>query len=241
MSDFKVATPSIAKATWDEMDSPSCRAVEEKLKQAGYITPSYRTINTWAKEGDWQRKTKEKHPRGRKSKEKKVRENLTDAAAVLTGDPRTRAEQVVEAVMNALPPPDVEGPPRPNDEPKVEEESEADGIRNRLTALRNAITGENITDESLLTEAARQNLRTAIIISGLLAEMAPHLMSVNPEAVGKLHLAVSESLAAASEPYDRIAVVRERGMKTVGSQVIEAGAEDPLADTINAYKSAHAA
>ena len=244
MSEKKVATPAIAKATWDDMEAPSARAVREKLIAAGYVTPSFKTINKWRAAGNWHLK---KPTRG-----SKVDRDLDNASPVLTGDPRTKAEDIVKAAFKALPPP--EEPKR--EEPKVEEpkaeqtEQSSDAeqqaheeSRKRLKELRDAITGD-MSDEALLSTAARQTLKTAIIIEGVLAELAPMLIAQAPEAVGKLQLAVASSLAAAGEPFDRIGAARERSMKTInagGAEIIAPGEPDPLADSIRAFKKQHAA
>lgn len=238
MSEKKIATPEIAKATWEEMIDPSVRRVEAKLKAAGYATPSYRTINKWQQEAEaagrpW--KTT-KAAASAKDKLKKVRKALDDATPALTGDPRSKAEDVVNAAFKALPPPDEEAPRAESDPP----DPEADAARERLKAIRDAIAGDP-TDESLLSMAARQTLKTAIIIEAVLGEMAPALIAQAPEAVGKLQLAVAESLAAAGEPYDRIGRARENAMKTISSggteaEIIPPGASDPLADALAAFK-----
>lgn len=239
MSEKKIATPEIAKATWEEMIDPSVRRVEAKLKAAGYVTPSYRTINKWQQEAEaagapW--KTT-KGASSAKDRLKKVRKVLDDATPALTGDPRSKAEDVVNAAFKALPPPGEE-PPRAESEPP---DAEADAARDRLKAIRDAIAGDP-TDEALLTMAARQTLKTAIIIEAVLGEMAPSLIAQAPEAVGKLQLAVAESLAAAGEPYDRVGRARELAMKTIapgGSQaevIPPQGASDPLAEALAAFK-----
>ncbi|WP_213287575.1 hypothetical protein [Bradyrhizobium sp. sGM-13] len=246
MTEKKIATPEIAKATWEEMDNPSCRRVREKLVAAGYVTPSYKTINKWAAEGKW---TKKKVTRkGRPPDSDRLSEKLDDAAPALTGDPRTSAEDIVNAALKALPPPE-----QPNEEPEAEQpkadDSEAQRqrdeqeARKRLKELRDAIMGD-VSDEHLLSAAARQTLRTAIIIEGVLAELAPALIASAPEAVGKLQLAVAESLAAAGEPFDRIGAARDRAMKTInagGAEIIPPGQNDPLADSLAAFKKRHAA
>jgi hypothetical protein len=235
VSEKKIATPEIAKATWEEMIDPSVRRVEAKLKAAGYATPSYRTINNWQKEAaaagkPW--KTT-KAAASAKGKLKKVRKALDDATPALTGDPRSKAEDVVNAAFKALPPPEQEAPKADQPDPDAE-------VRERLKAIRDAIAGDP-TDESLLSMAARQTLKTAIIIEAVLGEMAPALILAAPEAVGKLQLAVAESLAAAGEPYDRIGRARELAMKTIGpsgteAEIIPPGASDPLADALAAFK-----
>lgn len=233
MTEKKIATPEIAKATWEEMDNPSCRRVEQKLKAAGYVTPSYRTINKWQVEGQWKtKKALPKHPL------RKVRQKLDDASPALTGDPRTKAEDIVDAAFKALPPPDSARSGQEDEQANRDDEARA-----RLKELRDAIMGD-VTDEFLLSAAARQTLRTAIIIEGVLAEMAPALVAADPEAVGRLQLAVAESLAAAGEPFDRIGAARDRAMKTIspgGAQIIEPGQSDPLADSLSAFKKRHAA
>lgn len=249
----KIASPELAKETWDAMDHPSCRAVREKLIAAGYVTPSFKTIANWAKSGKWVK------PKGRKKS--KFGNAIDDAVPVLTGDPRSKAEDIVNAVMKVLPSPEPEPEPKveqpkteqadkPNDgyDEQVEAERDRRDARERLRQLRDAITG-NVTDEALLSAAARQTLQTATIIGAVLAEMAPALISAAPEAVGKLQLAVAESLAAAGEPFDRIGAARERAMKTVGSsgalngEIIPPGGGhgDPLADSLSAFKKKHAA
>jgi hypothetical protein len=239
VSEKKIATPEIARATWEEMVDPSVRRVEAKLKAAGYATPSYRTINTWQKEAQAAGKPWKttKAAASAKDKLKKVRKALDDATPALTGDPRSKAEDVVNAAFKALPPPEQEAPRAEAEQP----DPEADAARARLKAIRDAIEGDP-TDEMLLSMAAKQTLKTAIIIEAVLSEMAPALIAQAPEAVGKLQLAVAESLAAAGEPYDRIGRARELAMKTIspdGRQdeiIPPQGASDPLADALAAFK-----
>lgn len=247
MTEKKIASPEIARATWEEMDDPSVRRVEAKLKSAGYVTPSYRTINKWQKEAEqagspWA--TVKGKRGGPADRMKAARQNLDDAAAVLTGDPRSNAD---DAARKALPPPEQPKAEQARSEDPKHDNSD-DAARERLKAVRDAIAGE-VTDESLLTMAARQTLKTAIIIEALLGEMAPALLAVAPEAVGKLQLAVAESLAAAGEPYDRVGRARELAMKTIGprgmnghgmnghamnGEIIMPGQDDPLADVLAA-------
>jgi hypothetical protein len=253
MSEKKIATPEIARATWEEMHNPSVRRIEAKLKAAGYVTPSYRTINKWQKEAEqagmpWV--TKHAAPAAGKGKIRKARQALDDASPAITGDPRTNAEDVVEAVMKQLPPPDTEQPKaEQNDDAEAQRQADEQAARERLKAIRDIISGE-VTDEQLLTLAARQTLKTAIVIEAVLGEMAPALIAAAPEAVGKLQLAVAESLAAAGEPYDRVGRARELSMKTIGGggpangalngEIIAPGVADPLAEALAAYKR-HAA
>lgn len=239
MTEKKIATPEIARATWEEMIDPSVRRVEAKLKAAGYVTPSYRTINTWQKEAEAAGKPWKttKTAAAAKDKLRKVRKALDDATPALTGDPRSKAEDVVNAAFKALPPPDQEAPNAEAEKP----DPEGDAARARLKAIRDAIEGDP-TDEMLLSMAAKQTLKTAIIIEAVLGEMAPALIAQAPEAVGKLQLAVAESLAAAGEPYDRIGRARELAMKTISPDGRQAevippqGSADPLADALAAFK-----
>ncbi|MCA1458081.1 hypothetical protein I6F35_33650 [Bradyrhizobium sp. BRP22] len=252
MTEQKVATPEIARATWEEMVNPSVRRVEEKLKAAGYVTPSYRTINKWQKGAEQLGKpwTTRKAPRA--GKISKARQHLDDATPALTGDPRSKAEDIVEAAFKALPPPDEPEQERPEqptgDDPDAQRRQDEQEARARLKAIRDIISGNDISDELLLTTAARQTLKTAIIIEAVLGELAPALIAEMPEAVGKLQLAVAESLAAAGEPYDRVGRARELAMKTISSgggnataEVIPPGSDDPLADSLAAFKKRHAA
>lgn len=252
MTEKKIASPAIAKACWEEMENPSCRRVEEKLKAAGYVTPSYRTINKWQVEGQWTSiKTR------RRGKSKFVDQRLDDASPAITGDPRSKAEDIVEAAMKALPPPrakteDKVEPPPPQDDgppepPKMDgdkaEEPKSDEMPEWIKEVREAISGD-VSDEMLLSVAARTTLRTAIAIEAVLGQMAPQLVAAAPEAVGKLQLAVAESLKAAGEPFDRIGAARDRAMKTInagGGEVIPPGSDDPLADSLNAFRKRHAA
>lgn len=234
------------------MDDPSCRRVKDKLEAAGYVAPSFRTIAQWAKQGSWQGR-REAPPRDpakveRNAARRRAKRALADSAAVLTGDPTTTVEDIVrdaERIVAPPPPPpaDAAGGDQPASEIADPEQEEHERARARLRALRDAIHNPDATDEFLLTEAARRSLQAAIVISALLAEMAPALIAANPEAVGKLQIAVAESLAAAGEPFDRVGAARERAMKTIssGGTVIEPGAGDPLADQIVAFKSRHAA
>jgi hypothetical protein len=239
VTEKKIATPEIAKATWEEMENPSCRRVHAKLIAAGYVTPSYKTISKWAAAGNW---TSKKVPRKGRMKFDRA---VDDAAPALTGDPRTNAEDIVNAALKALPSPDEQpqGEQPRGDDPDAQRQQDEQEARARLKELRDAIMGD-VSDEHLLSAAARQTLRTAIIIEGVLAELAPALIASAPEAVGKLQLAVAESLAAAGEPFDRIGAARDRAMKTIdagGAEIIPPGQKDPLADSLAAFKKRHAA
>jgi hypothetical protein len=213
------------------MAKPSSRRVEAALKAAGYRTPSYRTIHAWSKDWSKAKPAKETGPRTAK-------ENLDDASPSLTGDPTTKAEDIVNGTKEPrfLPPP-------AGEKTEEQQKTDEDAARARIRSLLKAVTGD-ITDEQLLTMAARQTYKTAIVIEGVLAELAPTLIANNPEAVGKLQLAVAESLEAAGAPFDRVGRARELAMKTIsGGQIIEPGAADPLSDALNAFRktTAHAA
>jgi hypothetical protein len=248
-----LATPALAKETWEATGKPSCRRLEEKLKAAGYSGPGYKTLATWIKSGFTVESKGEPKPkpkprprpepkpkpateRPKQDVPKRPAMRLDDASPVITGDPKTTAEDIVTGAHEPrqLPP--------PNGEP----DDRAD-IRARLKAVRDAIAGSDgtePTDEALLSMAARQALKSAIVIHSVLAELAPSLIQTAPEAVGKLQLAVAQSLEAAGVPYDRIGAARERAMKTIsadGMEVIPPGGEDPLADAISAYKKQHVA
>lgn len=82
MTKKKLVTPNIAKDCWEEMTDPSCRRVEEKLKAAGYATPSYRTIHKWQKAGNWETTKSTKQERA------KIKRAMDDASPALTGEPR---------------------------------------------------------------------------------------------------------------------------------------------------------
>src|SRR5262249_16412970 len=151
----------------------------------------------------------------------KARQRLDDATPALTGDPRSKADDIVEAAFKALPPPgepEAEQTAQPDgDDPDALRRQDEQEARARLKAIRDIISGDAISHEVLLTTAARQTLKTAIIIEAVLGEMAPALIAQAPEAVGKLQLAVAESLAAAGEPYDRVGRARELAMKTISA------------------------
>lgn len=247
MTEKKIAGREIAQACWEEMDNPSCRRVEEKLKAAGYVTPTYRTIHKWQTEGQW---TTRKVPRPPRAPEARVRaqRKMDDASPALTGDPRTRAADIMRDFVKTLPPPSddarSEAPPPDDDgQPKMDAGGSDDPaeVPEWIQEVRDAITGD-VSDERLLSVAARTTLRTAIAIEAVLGQMAPQLVAAAPEAVGKLQLAVAESLKAASDPFDRIGAARERAMRTInGGEVIPPGTSDPLADSLNAFKRRHAA
>lgn len=251
MTEKKVATPEIARATWEAMDNPSVRRVEEKLKAAGYVTPSYKTINKWqaaakAAGKPWATKTVKT---GRPNKMRQARQMLDDATPALTGDPRSKAEDVIEAIK-ALPPPDQKADdPKAEgtEEPKSKGQQFQDEVFGRLKQLHDAISGETVTDEIILTKAARETLITATLLECVLGAYAHVMVPQNPEGVGKMQLAVATSLAAAGEPYDRVGRARELAMKTIGGngamngEIIMPGAGDPLADSLAAFKKKHAA
>lgn len=230
MTEKKVCTPQIARETWEATEYPSSRRLKEKLEAAGYVTPSFKTLTTWMK--DWpQPAVKPKHPS--KPRVRKPKQKLDDASPVLTGDPRTKAEDVAQAVLKQLPPPDPEQPK--GDEPK------ADAVEDELKRLKEAITGG---DEALVKEAWRQTFATAIAFQIMLRHLAPTLLLANPDGAARAHLAAAESLDKAGAPLAQIGQLREQAMKTIngnGHTIIEPGADDPLADAIKHFKTAHAA
>lgn len=242
--DAAVDLCAVAKQTWESTVSPTSRSVRAAMISAGYKNvPSFKTISIWAKKGQW------KKPPGKKKS--KMERKLDSVAPVLTGDPRTKAEDIVNAVMKALPPPDEPKQDEPkaegakdedkNPDPEAQAREDAEEARRRLKAVRDAISGDP-SDEHLLSTAARQSLKTSIVMDAVLAELAPQLIAVDPEAACKAHLACAESLEKAASPFDRIGAARERAMKTIGAdgaingEVMPPGSSDPLADAIAAFK-----
>lgn len=230
MTGKKIATPEIAKAVWEGMDNPSCRSVQARLIAAGYVTPSAKTISNWAKKGGWTTKKVGKTFNGK---------SLDDAAPALTGDPRTKAEDIVQAVLKVLPPPDPEQPKAEQGDAKADTPEDAE-MRAGLRALRDTIAG---SPEALLTETARQSYIASCVIQFVLTAMAPTLIPSNPDGVGKLHLAAAESIEKAGKAFDRIGQLREQAMKTINgtAEIIEPGSRDPLAESIAAFKKQYAA
>lgn len=234
MTERKIATPEIAKAVWEGMDNPSSRRVRDKLIAAGYDTPSFKTINQWVKKGEWTTKKTSK-PRNPSKFNR-----LDDAAPALTGDPRTTAEDVVEAVLKMLPPPDPEQPKAEQSKEEPKPGSPEDDLRADLKALRDAIMG---SPETLLSETAKRTYIASCVIQTVLTALAPTLIPANPDGVARLHLAAAESIEPAGKAFDRIGQLREQNMKTIngGAEVIEPGSRDPLAESIAAFKKQYAA
>ncbi|MFA5951495.1 MAG: hypothetical protein WC807_14545 [Hyphomicrobium sp.] len=230
MTEKKIATPEIAKAVWEGMDNPSSRRVRDKLIAAGYVAPSFKTIGLWAKKGGWATK-KGKTFNGK---------SLDDAAPALTGDPRTTAEDIVQAVLKVLPPPDTEQSKaeQPQGEAKADTPEDAE-LRAGLKDLRAAIEG---SPEALLAQTARQSYIASCVIQFVLTALAPTLIPSNPDGVAKLHLAAAESIEQAGKAFDRIGQLREQAMKTINgtAEIIEPGSRDPLAESIAAFKKQYA-
>lgn len=235
MTEKKIATPEIAKAVWEGMDNPSSRRVRDKLIAAGYDAPSFKTINQWVKKGGW---TTRKVRRGHKPR---MQNKLDDAAPALTGDPRTTAEDVVEAVFKMLPPPDPEQPKAEQPKSETGQNSPEDDLRADLKSLRDAIMG---SPETLLSETAKRTYIASCVIQTVLTALAPTLIPSNPDGVARLHLAAAESIEPAGKAFDRIGQLREQNMKTInggGAEIIEPGQADPLAESIAAFKKQYAA
>lgn len=230
-----IPTPELAKQAWDEMDHQSFRGLEEKLNAAGYASPSFKTLSSWAKDGNWTRK-----PKVKPIPEVKAKKELDNIAAALTGDPRAKAEHVVDAVMKALPPPG----DKPKEEPKAEQakpegepESDADRDKRLNDQFRDRM--ESIANADL---AATQQLaslgiyRASAIMSELLIAIMPQRLALDPESVGNAHLANAKALEFADLPLKSIVKGREAAMKTVdGHEILEPSREDPLAAEIASF------
>ena len=96
------ATPALAKRAWNAQFRPSARRVARALKQAGYRA-HYTTIARWRSKG-WEAVEGE-HPLDA------ARANLDAALPVLSGDPTTTTEELVERSDDKLKhqvPPDAE-------------------------------------------------------------------------------------------------------------------------------------
>lgn len=243
MTEKKIATEEIAQETWASTGCPSCRRLQEKLISAGYVSPSYRTLAKWiARWPDPETGEKRKpNSAGRKTPQRKAQEGLDDAAPALTGDPRTKAEDVVDAFLQkALPPPDDEPKaeqPKEEaaDEQKEQPKSDEEILAENLRALRDAITG---TDEKLLTEASRRTYVASAVLQTVLTALAPKLVLANPEGIAKLHHAAAVTLGLAGAPIDRIGQLNEQKLKTIHGQatIIEPDNADPLKDSIDAFR-----
>jgi hypothetical protein len=81
------ATLELAKAVWDRQRAPSARSVARALTQAG-LPIHYVTVNRWRK-WNW-RADPALHPVDQ------ARADLDAALPLLTGDPRTTIEDLVE-------------------------------------------------------------------------------------------------------------------------------------------------
>jgi hypothetical protein len=88
MGDLPAPNPALARKVWDSMARPSTRRVATKLRQAG-IPVSHQTINRWRR-NQWRPLERAEHPL------ETARAQLDDAVPVLTGDPLTTAEVLVE-------------------------------------------------------------------------------------------------------------------------------------------------
>jgi hypothetical protein len=87
MVDLPAVNPALARKVWESMARPSTRRVATKLRQSG-VTISHQTVARWRNRG-WRPLEREQHPL------ELARERLDDAAPLLTGDPRTKAADVV--------------------------------------------------------------------------------------------------------------------------------------------------
>jgi hypothetical protein len=88
MGDLPVPSPAQARKIWGSMARPSTRRVATKLRQAG-IPISHQTINRWRR-NQWRPLEREQHPL------ETARARLDDGVPLLTGDPMTTANSLVE-------------------------------------------------------------------------------------------------------------------------------------------------
>jgi hypothetical protein len=88
MDNLPTPNPALARKVWESMAHPSTRRVATKLRQAG-IPVSHQTINRWGR-NQWRPLERAEHPL------EIARAQLDDAVPVLTGDPLTTAEALVE-------------------------------------------------------------------------------------------------------------------------------------------------
>jgi hypothetical protein len=88
MDNLPTPNPALARKVWESMAHPSTRRVATKLRQAG-LPVSHQTINRWGR-NQWRPLERAEHPL------EIARAQLDDAVPVLTGDPLTTAEALVE-------------------------------------------------------------------------------------------------------------------------------------------------
>jgi hypothetical protein len=88
MSSLRPANPALARKVWDSMARPSSRAVARRLRHAG-MPVSHQTINRW-RHSEWRSIEGSEHPL------EIARRLLDDVAPLLTGDPLSNAEALVQ-------------------------------------------------------------------------------------------------------------------------------------------------
>jgi hypothetical protein len=88
MADLPLPTPAQARKIWESMQNPSTRRVARKLRQAG-LPVSHMTVSRWRGRG-WRSASWDQHPL------EAARAALDDAVPLLTGDPMTKAKDLVE-------------------------------------------------------------------------------------------------------------------------------------------------
>jgi len=82
-----IANPSLAKSVWQNQKRPSARSVARAMTAAGYPI-HYTTVARWKRQG-WPTQTDDVHPLD------KARAALDSVAPLLTGDPMTKADDLI--------------------------------------------------------------------------------------------------------------------------------------------------
>jgi hypothetical protein len=240
VTEKKIATPKIAKDVWDQLDRPSCRRVHEKLINAGYVTPSFKTISVWAKDAGWE-KPKIKRPR-----KSRIMERLDDASPALTGDPRTKAEDIVNAVMKVAhaaqdeqppPPPQNDQPSDTDAPPKADAPPPVDPLEEETRLFMQAIVGVDL--DKIIEVEVLETFRAAAIFQFVAGRVATQMAVANPEGIAKMHLSAAQVAQIADAPLQGIGIRRELAMKNVaGTHTLHPhdGSADPLADVLNRFR-----
>lgn len=193
-------TPEKAKAVWDSLDKPSSRKVSEAFAAAGQSV-SRQQINRWRKAG-WTRK------QVNETDAEAAMSAMDTAAPALTGDPETRAKDIVH--------------PPASDPAKTA----VDLMRDELNMLEDTERFRAFLKEMAITGAILMRY----------AQQRAEVLVLEPEGAGKLMHSVAQAADVLQRVMRADFMAAADGAHIVNPQ--GGARNSPLADAIEAFRRA---
>lgn len=238
----KIATIEIAEAVWSQMVKPNCKKVRDKLIEEGYAVPTHRTFTKWRDKRGWP-KTPQAQMQGDKGRIKgkklgvQAKEALKAVAETLVGREGATPEDLTKMIIEGrdAAPDKAAQAPTPEEQARLAFKTAIDDNLKRLQSFD--------TPEALLEGVSMEAMRTAHVMFGILAAMAPQLIVAAPEAVGKCFEAICAGMDVATSPIDRIVALHDAKMKIITfpqpngktAEILPPEDDDPLAASFKAH------